>query len=249
MKALKGKTALVTGASGGIGRAIVLRLARAGASVAVHYGGNEARARAVVEEIAGEGGQAFAVRADVREPRAIATMFETLAARDGGGLDILVNNAGIGLSRRVADTSEEDFDRVLATNVKGPFFVSQAALPYLRDGGAVLNVSSVVSIAAYPVCTAYALSKAALNSFTRSLAADLAGRRIRVNAIAPGATATEFLGQILNDTERRSRLENAAAFGRLGESDEIASVAEFLVSPGSAWMTGQIVQVSGGMHL
>jgi NAD(P)-dependent dehydrogenase (short-subunit alcohol dehydrogenase family) len=249
MADLAGKTALVTGASIGIGRAIALRLANAGARVAVHYNTHRGSAEDTVAEIESAGGEAIAVGADLKHTAEIEALFQALDRHGFDPLDILVNNAGIGLGGSLADTAEADFDRVIATNVKGPFFVAQAALPRLRDGGAIVNISSMVSVTAYASCIAYALSKAALNSFTRSLAADLGPRRIRVNAVAPGGTDTDFTGGALKTPQLIQILEGMTAFGRVGQPDDIAAVVEFLVSPGGAWITGQVIQASGGMHL
>jgi 3-oxoacyl-[acyl-carrier protein] reductase len=176
-------------------------------------------------------------------------MFTALTGHGFDALDILVNNAGVGFAGGLADTSESEFDRLLDTNIRAPFFVVQAALPKFRDGGAIVNISSMVSIVAYPGCIAYALSKAALNSFTRSLAAELGPRRIRVNAVAPGATDTKFIGDLMQDPKIVAALNAAAALGRVGQPEDIAPVVEFLVSPAGAWINGQVVQASGGMHL
>ncbi|MCK8683280.1 SDR family NAD(P)-dependent oxidoreductase [Pseudomonas umsongensis] len=248
-QALIGKHALVTGASGGIGRAIALRLASAGACVGVHYGNNREGARATVQAIEELGGRAFAVGADLRDSSQVRALLAQLDEHGCEHLDILVNNAGIGLMGNIAQTSEQDFARVFDTNVKGAFFLTQALLARLRDGGSITTISSVVSLAAYPVCIAYAMSKAAINSMTLSLAAELGPRRIRVNAVAPGATATAFLGDLALHPDALQALENATAFQRLGQADEIATVAEFLASPAGAWITGQTIQASGGMHL
>jgi len=249
MGSLDGKTALVTGASGGIGRAIALRLSNAGAAVAVHYNSHPDRAAELVAAIEATGRRAVALGADLRSVPAVAKMFTALAEKKFEALDILVNNAGIGVSTNLAQTSEALFDDVLDTNVKGTFFVTQAALPLLRDGGAIVSISSMVSLAAYPSCIAYAMSKAAMNAFTRSLAAELGPRRIRVNAIAPGATETEFIGAYMQNPAMVSALEGLTALGRIGKPDDIAAAVEFLTSPGGAWITGQVIQASGGMHL
>lgn len=243
---LTDKTALVTG---GIGRAVALRLALAGARVAVHYGSNRQAAQDAVAEIEAAGGNAFVLGADLRDGEQRQALLEQLDRQGVDRLDILVNNAGIGLMGHIDQTAEEDFARVFDTNVSGAFFLTQALLPRLRDGGAIINVSSVVALSAYPVCIAYSMSKAALNAFTRSLAAELGPRRIRVNAVAPGATDTAFIGDLSLHPDACAALESVTAFQRLGQPGEIASVVEFLASPGGAWITGQIVTASGGMHL
>jgi 3-oxoacyl-[acyl-carrier protein] reductase len=243
------KTALITGASGGIGRAVALQLAHCGARVAVHYGSNRESAVAIVAAIEAAGGSAFALGADLRDGAQRTALLEQLDQQGVDQLDILVNNAGIGLMGHLGQTTEEDFARVFDTNVKGAFFLTQALLPRLRDGGAIINVSSVVALSAYPVCIAYSMTKAALNAFTRSLAAELGPRRIRVNAVAPGATDTAFIGHLALHPAARAALEAATAFQRLGQPEEIARVVTFLANPDGAWITGQVLNASGGMHL
>ncbi len=253
MSRLEGKSALVTGASRGIGRAIATRLAADGAVVAVHYGQRRDDADETVRMIVTAGGAAFAVGADVTQPDAIEALFPELtaelAARGHDAIDVLVNNAGIGGGGNIATVTGSDFDRLFATNVKGPFLVTQQALPHLRDGGRVINISSMVSLAAYPGSIAYAMTKAAVNSFTVALAADLAKRGITVNAVAPGATATDFIAPLLADEKLAAYYAKAAALNRIGEPTDIASVVAFLASADGGWMTGQILQASGGMHL
>ncbi|MEA3540253.1 MAG: SDR family oxidoreductase [Pseudomonadota bacterium] len=253
MSSLQGKAALVTGASRGIGRAIATRLAADGALVAVHYGQRRESAEETARMIEAAGGAAFVVGADVTRPDAIEALFSELttelAARGHEAIDVLVNNVGIGGGGSIAAMTEADFDRLFATNVKGTFLVTQQALPHLRDGGRVINISSMVSLAAYPGSIAYAMTKAALNSFTLSLAADLARRGITVNAVAPGATATDFIAPLLADAKAAAFYAKAAALGRIGEPAEIAGVVAFLASSDGGWVTGQIIQASGGMHL
>lgn len=253
MSGLQGKAALVTGASRGIGRAIAIRLAADGALVAVHYGQRREGAKETVRMIEAAGGAAFTLGTDVTRPDAIKTLFSELttelAARGHEAIDVLVNNVGIGGGGSITAMTEADFDRLFATNVKGTFLVTQQALPHLRDGGRVINISSMVSLAAYPGSIAYAMTKAALNSFTLSLAADLAKRGITVNAVAPGATATDFIAPLLADAKAAAFYAKAAALGRIGEPAEIAGVVAFLASADGGWVTGQIIQASGGMHL
>lgn len=253
MSKLNGKTALVTGASRGIGRAIAVRLAAEGALVAAHYGERRDDAEETVRQIETAGGQAFALGANLKQPDAIRALFADLkgelAGRGHDAVDILVNNAGVGGGGSLETVSEADFDNLFATNVKGTFLVTQQALPHLRDCGRVITISSMVALAAYPGSIAYAMTKAALNSFTVSLAADLAARGITVNAVAPGATATDFIAPLLADEKLAAYYAKAAALNRIGDPKDIASVVAFLASADGGWMTGQIVQASGGMHL
>lgn len=253
MATLQGKFALVTGASRGIGRAIAVRLAKQGALVAAHYGFRREDAQKTVQLIEEAGGNAFAIGADLSLPEAVNTLFADidaeLANRGHDAIDILVNNAGIGGGGTIEGMSETHFDRLFATNVKGTFIVTQRALPRLRDGGRIITLSSMVSHAAYPGSIAYAMTKAALNSFTVSLAAHLGKRGITVNAVSPGATDTEFIASYLADPESAKFFAAAAALGRIGQPKDIADVIAFLASEDSGWITGQVIQASGGMHL
>ena len=250
---LQGRTALVTGASRGIGRATALRLAQAGALVCVHYGLRADAARETVDLIERQGGRAFALGADLAACDTIGPLFAALdaelAAYRAAGLDVLVNNAGLGEMLTMAATDEAQFDRMFAVNVKGSFFVTRHALPRLNDGGRIINISSMVAFAAYPACIAYAQTKAAVNSLTRSLAAELGPRRITVNAVAPGATSTDFIGDLASDPAFMDALRAGTALNRIGEPGDIAGVVAFLASPDAGWITGQVIQASGGMHL
>lgn len=243
-KKLNGKTALVTGASGGIGRAIALHLAEAGAEVLVHYSGNKSAAEAIIEAIRRTGGKACIVQADLRDPEAIKSLADGIET-----LDILINNAGIADGADLASTTHAQYDAVFDTNVKSMFFLTKALLPSLCDGGSIVNTSSTVSIAAYPDYLAYSMSKAAVNAFTRSLAAGLGGRQINVNAVLPGATDTDFINAARDYPGVLDSIAAATALGRLGKPDDIARVVKFLVSPDGAWITGQLIQANGGMHL
>ena len=250
---LVGKVALVTGASRGIGRAIALRLAEQGALVAVHYGSDMASAGQTVTAIRDIGGAAFSIGGDLSADGTIERLFDALdqelAARSASGLDILVNNAGIGTMATLETTDEAMYDRLFAINLKGLFFLTRSALPRLRDGGRIVNLSSMVSVAAYPGCIAYAMAKAGVNSFTRSLAAELGARGITVKAVAPGATATDFISTLAEDEAFMNAIRAQTALGRVGEPGDIADVVAFLVSPAGRWITGQLIQASGGMHL
>lgn len=250
---LENKTALVTGASGGIGRAIAQRLAAAGAVVAVHFNSGEDRARETVDLIRQAGGEAFTLQADLTSVASIGQLFDQLdkqlADRGRSGLDILVNNAGKGNGAAIADVDEALFDLIIASNLKSAFFVTRAALPRIKTGGRIINISSMVSVAATPQGIAYSLAKAAVNAFTRSLALELGPRHISVNAVAPGATDTALMAPIMADPAMASWIEGMTAMGRMAHPDEIAAVAFFLASPEGGWITGQTIQASGGMHL
>ncbi|TXC67932.1 SDR family oxidoreductase [Sphingomonas ginsenosidivorax] len=243
-KTLDGKIALVTGASGGIGQAIAMHLAKAGAHVMVHYSGNKAAADKTVAVIADNGGNAQSVQADLRDPGAIDALVGQVET-----LDILVNNAGIADGADILATTRDQYDAVFDTNVKAMFFLTQALLPKMQDGGSIINTSSTVSIAAYPEYIVYAMSKNTVNAFTRSLAAGVAKRQITVNAVLPGATDTDFINSVRDYPGVMEAIAAQTALGRLGKPDDIAPVVTFLASPAGHWITGQCIQANGGMHL
>ncbi|MEU9979014.1 SDR family oxidoreductase [Streptomyces sp. NPDC051014] len=250
---LKGRTAVVTGGSRGIGRAISRRLADEGALVAVHYGHDHAAAERTVTEIESAGGRAFAVHAELGVPGDAATLWEAFDRRlaehaDGTGLDILVNNAGITLPRPIEDVTEQDYDRVFAVNTKAPFFIVQQSLGRLRDGGRIVNISSGATRIAYPAIVAYSMTKAALDHLALSLARQLGPRGITVNTVAPGFTETE-INPTLRDPQVRSALAAASVFGRLGTPADIADVVAFLADDDARWVTGQCIDATGGVHL
>ncbi len=250
----KDKVAVVTGASRGIGRAIALRLARDGALVCVNYHSNAKAASAVVGEIEAAGGEAFALQADVGSVEQLGRFFEGLdagltARRGDRRFDILVNNAGVFDGGSVEATTEEAFDRVFAINVKGPFFTTQHAIPRLRDGGRVINVSSNLSRRPMAAYLAYCMTKAAINNFTEGLAAELGKRGITVNTLAPGLTATDMNAALREDPKATQAFSSVTALGRIGTVEDIAAAAAFLASPDSGWVTAQYVEASGGLGL
>ncbi len=254
VKTPKGKVAVVTGASRGIGRAIALRLARDGALVVVHYARNQKAARTTVREIEKNGGKALSVKADLSTLEGVGALFEAMdkGLRELLGrreLDILVNNAGVGLGGSIQETTEPEFDELVAVNLKAPFFIMQQALPRLRDGGRIINISSATSRMAFPDEIAYAMTKAALNSITFSLAKQLAPRGITVNVVAPGIIDTDFQADWFRDPKAREFAASVAALGRLGLPEDIADVVAFLASSDARWITGAFIDASGGSLL
>jgi NAD(P)-dependent dehydrogenase (short-subunit alcohol dehydrogenase family) len=253
MSGLAGKIALVTGASRGIGRAIALRLAQDGATLAIHYHAAADAAAAIVAEIEALGGVAFALKADLSAPGgagALAEAFTAELARRYGApaFDILVNNAGVSQRATIEEVTEADFDRLLQTNLKSPFFLTKALLPHLRDGGRIINISSMGTRAAYPAMAAYAPAKAGLEALSRLLAAHLGGRRITVNSVLPGATATD-MNVNARDPVASKAVAATIALGRVGQPEDIAGVVAFLASDAGGWVTGQAVDASGGQRL
>lgn len=253
-ESLKGKVAVVTGASRGIGRAIAIRLGRDGALVAVHYGRNQQSAQSTVHDIEAAGGAAFDVGVELGSLESVEQLFKKLDAelskRTGSNkFDILVNNAGVAPDSSVATATERTYDEVFALNAKVPFFVSQKALPRLRDGGRIINISSGVTRIAFPQKAAYAMTKGALNILTLELAKELGARNITVNSLAPGFTETDMSANLLSDPKGRQFASSASAFGRVGQPDDIADAAAFLASHDGRWVTGQYLDVTGGALL
>jgi NAD(P)-dependent dehydrogenase (short-subunit alcohol dehydrogenase family) len=250
MGELTGKTALVTGGSRGIGRAVALRLAAEGALVAVHYGGDDEAAKESVARIEEAGGRAFAVQARFGTDGAVDRLFEGLAeGLAGRGLDILVNNAGIASVNPIAQVTPEELGRLLEINVSTPFFVIQRALPLLNDGGRIINMGSTASRFAVTIQIGYTISKAALESMAPTLANELGGRGITVNTVAPGAVRTDMTAGYSSIPEVVAGLEAITALGRMGEPEDVADVVGFLAGPNGRWVTGQTIDVSGGTYL
>lgn len=247
------KTALVTGASRGIGRAIAERLARDGALVAVHFGQNDAAAKDVVAGIEADGGRAFAVRGDLGSTD-FATLLDDVDAGFVGlgahaGLDILVNNAGMTIMKGVDTMTPAEFDTIFATNVRAPFFLVQGGLDRLRDGGRVVNLSSAVTRLAIPDILAYTMTKGAIDSFTRVLAQALGRRGITVNAVAPGYVLTDMNAWLIDNPDGQREASSNVALGRVGRPADIADIVSYLVSDDARWITGQTLDASGGTAL
>lgn len=250
MSDLMGKTALVTGASRGIGRSIAQRLAGAGARVAVHYGEDEVAAQQTVDEVTRAGGSAFSVRASLGSPGDVDELFAGLeAGLDGAGLDIVVNNAAAPPAGPMGVTTEEQFDRLFAVNVRAPYFIIQRALPLLRDFGRIITISSVAVRMANGSQTSFAMTKGAVETMTMTLANVVGTRGITVNAVAPGATRTSTNQGVFASADVVGPIVRYTALDRLGEAEDVAEVVRFLASDGARWVTGQVIDASGGLFL
>lgn len=249
VKKLAGKVAVVTGASKGIGASIAKHLAAEGAAVAVNYSSSKAGADEVVAEIQRNGGKAVAVKADLAKPADIERLFnETASAL--GQVDILVNNAGIYEFAPLADITEDHFHKQFNLNVLGLLLASQAAAKrFGPDGGNIINISSVVSTKAFPNAAVYSATKGAVDAATRSLAAELGPRKIRVNAINPGMVITEGTHTAgISGSDMQKQVEAQTPLGRVGQPQDIATAAVFLASEDSAWITGETFFISGGFR-
>ncbi len=249
MARLAGKVAVVTGASKGIGAAIAERLGKEGAAVIVNYASSAAQADAVVKKIQAAGGKAKAVRADVSK-REEAKKLIAAAVSEFGKLDILVNNAGTYEFIPLADVTEEHFDHTFNLDVKGVLFTTQAAVnAFDGNGGSVVNMSSLASVAAAATSSVYSAAKAAVDSITRTLGAELGPKKIRVNSVLPGLVDTEGTANMKNFAQFRDMVLPRTPLGRVGTPNDIASVVAFLVSDVAAWITGQMIQAAGGLSL
>jgi 3-oxoacyl-[acyl-carrier protein] reductase len=248
MPNLSGKTALVTGASRGIGRASALALAAGGAQVLVHYGRGATEADGVVAEIRKAGGRADAVMADMAAadgPHKLAKLARKIV---GDRLDILVANAGVSKSATIEETTVEDFDRLFAVNVRAPFFLVQQLLPILSSGSCVVFLSSLGARAVLGTIPAYAATKGAIDTLVRHFASLLGARGIRVNAVAPGGVETD-MSSFLKTEAGRELVLGIQALKRLAQPDDIGSVVAFLASDEARWITGDTIRVDGGSKL
>ncbi len=234
----------MTGASRGIGREIALKLGQLGASVVVNYVNNVQQADNVVAEITNMGGQAIAVKADMRRVNEIETLFENAIGKFGT-LDILINNAGTVIYKKIEDVTEEEFDNIFACNVKGLFFACQLAAKKMAEGGKIINISSSVTKVMMPTYGAYAETKGAVEQITKVLAKELGHKRIAVNTISPGPVDTELFRQGKSDEQIQS-LADMAAFGRIGTPRDIADAVAILVSGEAGWISGQNLCANGG---
>ena len=248
MSNLSGKTALVTGASRGIGRASALALAQAGAQVLVHYNGGEKDAMEVVAEIRKAGGKAEKVAADLRAPDGPHALAERVRAIVGGRLDILVASAGIAKAGTIEETTVEDFDALFAVNVRAPYFLVQQLLPVMCKGSSVVLLSSLAAHASVGTLSAYAATKGAIDTLVKHFAAALGERGIRVNAVAPGVVPTDMSGFAKTDAGREFTL-GIQALKRMAQPDDIGAAIVFLASDEARWITGDTLRVDGGSKL
>ncbi|POX44136.1 short-chain dehydrogenase [Streptomyces sp. Ru71] len=254
MTALKGRTALVTGSGRGIGRAIARRLAADGALVAVHYGSDESSARETVDLITATGGRAFCVHGPLGADDDVTTLYERFdrGLRELGEpteLDILVNNAGFNVRGGIADVTPQDFDRLMGIHAKAPLFLIQQALPRLRAGGRIINISSAATRVAFPSSLAYSMAKSALEALTRALAKELGPRQITVNSVSPGFVKTDLNHRRWATPEAEADHAALSVFGRMGQTGDVADIVAFLAGDDSRWVTGQCIDASGGTGL
>jgi len=242
---VKGKVALVTGASRGVGKAIALQLAQEGALVMVNYAKNEKKAKEVVNAIQSSGGTALAMQADVSCLKEVEKMVDTIYERFGR-IDILVNNAGVNRDELLISMEEEDWDAVINTNLGGLFHCTKAVAKYmmLQKSGRIINISSVAGERGGRGQSNYAASKGGVNAFTRSVAMELAPKKITVNAVAPGVVETEMSSTVVR--RAKEHILNSVALKRLGQPEEIAKVVVFLASDDSSYITGEVIRVDGG---
>ncbi|MFE2477544.1 SDR family NAD(P)-dependent oxidoreductase [Streptomyces sp. NPDC001194] len=252
MADLTGKTALVTGASRGIGRAVAERLGSSGALVAVHYGRQETAAKETVAAIEAAGGKAFTIQAEFGvDADALDKLFTGLeAGLDGRPLDILVNNAGIanGPLGSLELVTEELFDKIFTINAKTPLFVSQRALKLMRDGGRIINISSPSTRIA-STDLAYSMTKGAVDVLSRTLAYSVGSRGITVNSVAAGITETDITSWLKGNEPVRAALSSLTTLGRIGQPSDIAAAVAFLASDDGAWVTGHVLDATGGFFL
>ncbi|MCE9571612.1 MAG: beta-ketoacyl-ACP reductase [Deltaproteobacteria bacterium] len=247
-KALDGKVALVTGGSRGIGRAVCVALAQRGAKVIVNFAGREDAARETAALCTAAGGQAVVAQFDVSDGPAVTEAIKTLG-KDHGGLDILVNNAGVAINGLIMRFKDEQWDKVLDTNLAGAFHTARAAASLLlraKDAGRIVNITSVVGEMGNGGQAAYAASKAGLIGLTMSLAKELASRGVTVNAVSPGFIETDMTAEHLPDAQRAKLIEGIP-LGRIGASEDVANAVAFLAGPEASYITGQVIRVNGGM--
>ena len=248
------KIALVTGGSRGLGKNMALSLATKGIDILLTYHSNQAEADATVAEIAAQGRKAAALQLNAGDPKTFAAFYDQVRATlqtafQADGFDFLINNAGTGGYALIADTTEELFDELNQIHFKGVFFLTQRALPLLREDGRIINVSSGLTRYSAPGYAAYAAAKGAVEVFTHYLAKELGERRIGANVVAPGGIATEFGGGGMLDPNVQANISSQIALGRVGQPADIGGVVAFLCTPEAAWINGQRIEVTGGYSI
>jgi len=249
------KIVLITGGSRGLGKNMALSLAKEGLDVILTYHSKKEEALAVVAEIEQSGQKAAALQLNTADVKSFGEFFAQLSALlkntfNSDTIDFLVNNAGIGINAPFAETSEEVFEELLNIHFKGVFFLTQAALPLLSDGGGIVNISTGLARFATPGYSAYASMKGAIETLTKYQAAELGSRGIRVNIVAPGAIETDFGGGVVRDNDQVNKhIASVTALGRVGRPDDIGSVVAFLCTDQAKWINAQRIEVSGGMNL
>jgi NAD(P)-dependent dehydrogenase (short-subunit alcohol dehydrogenase family) len=248
MAPLSNKTALVTGASRGMGRATALALHTLGARVIVHYGRAADEAKSVVDQIRAAGGRADALAADLAAPDGAHALAAQVRDLIGSSLDIIVANAGISKAAPIEAISVQDFDNLFAVNVRAPYFLVQQLLPILNEGGSIVLLSSLAAHAVVPGISAYAATKGAVDTLVKHLAAALGARGIRVNAVAPGVIDTD-MSNFIRSEEGRALTFGMQAMKRVGQPGDVASVVAFLASDDARWITGDTIHVDGGSKL
>jgi len=252
---MRNKIALVSGGSRGLGRDMVLNLVREGIQVLFTYHSNEAKAEEVIAETEKLGLQAKAFQYDATQPMSGKDLMEQISkflkeAYGTSTFDFLINNAGTGIYKPIAETSEADFDEMMNIHLKSVYFLTQAALAFINEGGAIINISSGLARFSLPGSSAYAMMKGGIEVFTRYLAKELGEKKIRANVVAPGAVATDFGGGVNRDNEsKRATISSLTALGRVGEAEDIGGVVAFLCSDKASWINGQRIEVSGGLLL
>lgn len=251
----KNKLALVTGASRGLGKDIALSLAKKGINLIITYNSNESEAEKVVNEIQVLGQKAVAIQIDLADFSKLDSFLEKVASEmsttfNVNKFDFLVNNAGIGINTAFINTSELQFDTLLAIQFKAPFFLIQKALNLMNDGGGIVNVSTGLTRFTNIGYSAYAAMKSAMETLTKYLAKELGERNIRANIVAPGAIETDFGGGVVRDNEQVNKfISSLTALGRVGKPDDIGSVVAFLCTEDAKWINGQRIEISGGQQL
>lgn len=246
------KTAIITGASRGLGRDMAINLAKEGIDIIFSYHSNQIKANELIQEIEAIGQKAVAFQFDANDvtsgKRFIEKATAYLKAENGkSGFEFLINNAGTGAYNLIANTTEAQFDEMMHVHLKSVYFLTQAALPHLKEGGRIINISSGLARFSLPGMSAYAMMKGGIEIFTRYLAKELGDRQITANVIAPGAIATDFAGGSNREDDKQALIASITALGRIGEADDIGGVVAFLCSDKAAWINGQRIEVSGGM--